>query len=67
MFDLHIDLGLDGDIEIHSSSLEVVHEIAELIEMWKADRDAALDCDECNEDEEYESEDDEDEYEEDEE
>ena len=62
MFDLHIDLDLDGDIEIHSNSLEIVHQIAELIEMWKADRDAALDCDE-----EYESEDEDEDEDEDEE
>ena len=60
MFDLHIDLDLDGDIEIHSNSLEIVHQIAELIEMWKADRDAALD-------EEYESEDEDEDEDEDEE
>lgn len=59
MYHLHIDLDLDGDVVIESSDLEIIHEIAELIEMYKADRDAVADCDECFEDEDEELEEDE--------
>ena len=60
MYELHIDLDLDGDVVVKTDKVEVVTEVAKMIDLWKADRDNAtlktLEVDEGEDEDEDEDE-----------